>query len=454
MGGSSGNRPKRIGAAGGMADDGRQGSDLGAPTPWDPCASLPPVTITDVRAICTAPDGIRLVIVRIETSDAGLWGVGCATFTQRPLAVVAAIEHYLRPFLVGRDPDDIEDIWQASFVSSYWRGGPVLNNAMSGVDEALWDIKGKRAGMPVYQLLGGRVRRAADVYVHANGRDVDELEDRVREFREQGFRHVRCQMEVPGYATYGRGSADAMGGGKPDASLGRLDRRQDPWEPGPYCRLVPRMFETLRERLGDDVELLHDVHERVPPIMAIQLAKDLEPYRLFFLEDVFAPEDQEYYRLLRPETSTPLAMGELYVSQSEYVPVVKDRLIDFIRVHISDIGGITPARKLAAFSELLGVRTAWHGPGDVSPVGHAANLHLDIASSNFGIQEAYLFPERTREVFPGCPEIRDGAMWTNDLPGLGIDIDEALAAKYPFPEHVYNGAWPEIRRADGTVIKP
>ena len=238
------------------------------------------------------------------------------------------------------------------------------------------------------------------------------------------------------------------------STVGRLDVRQDPWEPGPYCRLVPRMFETLRGRLGDDVELLHDVHERVPPIMAIQLAKDLEPFRLFFLEDVFAPEDQEYFRLLRPQTSTPLAMGELYVSQSEYVPMIKDRLIDFIRVHISDIGGITPARKLAAFSELLGVRTAWHGPGDVSPVGHAANLHLDIASSNFGIQEAYLFPERTREVFPGCPEIRDGAMWTNDRPGLGIDIDERAAARYPFPEHAYNGAWPEIRRADGTVIRP
>lgn len=435
-----------------MSEIGEPGPASWPTRPWEPCGSLPPVTITDVRAICTAPDGIRLVVVKIETSDAGLWGVGCATFTQRPLAVVTAVEQYLRPFLVGRNPDDIEDIWQASFVSSYWRGGPVLNNAMSGVDEALWDIKGKRAGMPVYELLGGRVRRAADVYVHANGRDVDELEDRVREFGEQGFRHVRCQVEVPGYAAYGRGSAGPDRAGP--STVERLDTRQEPWEPGPYCRLVPRMFETLRERLGDDVELLHDVHERVPPIMAIQLAKDLEPYRLFFLEDVFAPEDQEYYRLLRPQTSTPLAMGELYVSQSEYLPMIKDRLIDFIRVHISDIGGITPARKLAAFAELLGVRTAWHGPGDVSPVGHAANLHLDVASSNFGIQEAYLFPERTREVFPGCPEIRDGAMWTNDRPGLGIDIDEQLAARYPFPEHAYNGAWPEIRRADGTVIRP
>ncbi len=420
--------------------------------PWEPSASLPPVTITDVKAICTAPDGIRLVVVKVETSDAGLWGVGCATFTQRPLAVVTAIEQYLKPFLVGRDPDDIEDIWQASFVSSYWRGGPVLNNAMSGVDEALWDIKGKRAGMPVYQLLGGRVRRAADVYVHAHGRDVDELEDRIREFTELGFRHVRCQVDVPGLATYGRGSTGPEGAGH--STPGRLEPRQDSWEPAPYCRLVPRMFEAIRARLGDEIELLHDVHERIPPILAIQLAKDLEPYHLFFLEDVFAPEDQDYFRLLRPQTSTPLAMGELHVSQAEYVPLVRDRLIDFVRVHLSDIGGITPARKLAAFAELFGVRTAWHGPGDVSPVGHAANLHLDIASSNFGIQEAYLFPERTREVFPGCPEIRDGAMWTNDRPGLGIDIDEAQAARYPFPDHAYNGAWPEIRRADGAVIRP
>lgn len=435
-----------------MSDLDKAGSGPEVARPWEPSASLPPVTITDVKAICTAPDGIRLVVVKVETSDAGLWGVGCATFTQRPLAVVTAIEQYLKPFLVGRDPDDIEDIWQASFVSSYWRGGPVLNNAMSGVDEALWDIKGKRAGMPVYQLLGGRVRRAADVYVHAHGRDVDELEDRIRESMELGFRHVRCQVDVPGLATYGRGSAGPAGAGH--STVGRLEPRQDSWEPAPYCRLVPRMFESIRARLGDEIELLHDVHERIPPILAIQLAKDLEPYHLFFLEDVFAPEDQDYFRLLRPQTSTPLAMGELHVSQAEYLPLVRDRLIDFVRVHLSDIGGITPARKLAAFAELFGVRTAWHGPGDVSPVGHAANLHLDVASSNFGIQEAYLFPDRTREVFPGCPEIRDGAMWTNDRPGLGIDIDEEQAARYPFPDHAYNGAWPEIRRADGAVIRP
>ena len=421
---------------------------------WEPSGHRDPIRITNVKAICTAPDGIRLVIVKVETSDAGLYGLGCATFTQRPLAVVTAIEEYLKPFLIGRDPDDIEDIWQAGFVSSYWRSGPVLNNALSGVDEALWDIKGKRAGMPLYQLFGGKSRRAADVYVHANGKDLAELDDSIRGLQARGFRHIRCQMSVPGYATYGTGDKQETAKGSQPTPSYRLSTSQDAWEPRPYCQLVLKMFEHVRATFGDEVELLHDIHERVPPIMAIQLAKDVEKFNLFFLEDVFAPEDQEYLRMLRAQTSTPIAMGELYVNPHEYVPVIRDRLIDFIRVHISDIGGLTPARKLAALSEFFGVRTAWHGPGDTSPVGHAANLQLDLSTANFGIQEAHLFGERTKEVFPGCPEIRDGAMWSNDKPGLGIDIDEKLAARFPFPEHPINGAWPEIRRRDGTVIKP
>lgn len=400
---------------------------------------MPRLVITDVRAICTAPDGIRLVVVKVETSEPGLYGLGCATFTQRPLAVVAAIEQYLKPFVVGRDPNDIEDIWQGAYVSSYWRSGPVLNNALSGIDMALWDIKGKLANMPLYQLFGGRCRKAAALYAHASGRDFQEVEEEARRYLEQGYRYIRCQVAVPGQATYGvRGDA----GGR------------EVWEPSAYCRLVPRLFEYLRSRLGEEVELLHDVHERVPPIQAIQLAKDLEPYRLFFLEDPFAPEDIEYFRLLRQQAATPIAMGELFVNQAEYVPLIRDRLIDFIRVHISAIGGLSMARKLAALCEFFGVRTAWHGPGDVSPVGHAANLHLDLACYNFGIQEQHLFGERTREVFPGCPEIRGGMLWPNDKPGLGVDIDEKLAAKYPFPEHPLSGGWAPVRRLDGTVVRP
>jgi mannonate dehydratase len=217
---------------------------------------------------------------------------------------------------------------------------------------------------------------------------------------------------------------------------------------------VPRLFEHLRTTLGEEVHLLHDVHERVPPIMAMQLARDLEQYKLFFLEDPFAPEDIGYFSLLRQQSAIPIAMGELFVNQAEYVPLIKDRLIDFIRVHISDIGGLSMARKLAAFCEFFGVRTAWHGPGDVSPVGHAANLQLDLVCHNFGIQELMFFSDRLREVFPGTPEIKDGMLWSNEQPGLGIDIDEQLAAKYPFPEHPLNGAWPPIRRLDGTVIRP
>ena len=409
-------------------------------------AGEPALKIAGVRTICTAPEGIRLVVVKVETSEPGLYGLGCATFTQRPLAVVTAVEEYLRPFLLGRDPDDIEDIYQSAYVSSYWRGGPVLNNALAGVDMALWDIKGKRAGMPVYQLFGGRCREAAALYAHASGHDFREVEDGVRRYMEEGYRYVRCQIAVPGYSTYG----SRITATEPQPlGLGR-----EPWEPTPYCRLVPRLFEHLRSSLGDEVELLHDVHERVPPIQAIGLARELERYNLFFLEDPFAPEDVGYFRTLRQQTATPIAMGELFVNQAEYVPLIRDRLIDFIRVHISDIGGLSIARKLAAYCEFFGVRTAWHGPGDVSPVGHAANLQLDLACHNFGVQEQHVFDERAREVFPGCPEIRDGYMWPNESPGLGIDIDEKLAAKYPFPEHPLNGAWSPVRRLDGTVIRP
>jgi mannonate dehydratase len=419
------------------------------PEPWKKYSQdgKDPVRIRDVKVILTAPDGIRLVIVKVETTEPGLYGIGCATFTQRPMAVVEAIEHYVKPMALGRDVHDIEDIWQSGYLSSYWRSGPVLNNALSGLDMALWDIKGKLAGLPVYQLLGGKCRVAANVYVHASGMDFAAVEDSAKAFLEQGFRYIRCQVAVPNSATYGVSSKDMK-------SAYHLDPVQDAWDPDAYARIVPQLFDYIRGKLGDEVELLHDIHERVPPITAIQIAKNVEQFRLFFLEDPFAPEDNGYFPLLRQHSAVPIAMGELYVNQAEYVDLVKDRLIDFMRVHISDIGGLTPARKLAAFCEYFGVRTAWHGPGDASPVAHAANLQLDLACPNFGIQEAYMPPERTRAVFPGTPEIHDGMMWSNEQPGLGIDIDEKEAAKYPFPDHVINGAWPPIRLKDGTVQRP
>ncbi len=407
----------------------------------------PPLKITDVQTILTAPAGIRLVVVKITTSEPGLYGLGCATFTQRARPVQTAVDQYLRPFLIGKDPTRIEDVYQSSFVSSYWRNGPVLNNALSGVDMALWDILGKRAKLPLYELFGGKCREAVDTYRHASGETFEQVTQRVQEFVEEGYRHVRIQARVPGLATYGARSRSSQ--------QVQENRRVDVWEPKPYVRMVPRLFEHVRDKLGDDVELLHDVHERVPPILAIQLCKDLEPYRPFFLEDPFSPEDVGYFTHLRQQTSTPIAMGELFNNPNEWVNLISNRLIDFIRVHLSQVGGLSVARKMAALCEFFAVRTAWHGPGDVSPVGHAANVHLDLATSNFGIQEARAFTQAERDVFPGCPELRDGYYWVSERHGLGIELDEKLAARFPIKDDPpFDLKWGQLRHRDGTSTKP
>lgn len=427
--------------------------------------------IKNIKVIFTEPDNIRLVIVKIETSEPGLYGIGCATFTQRPTPVKAAIEDYLAPFLEGKSVKDIEDIWASSYVSSYWRNGPVLNNALSGIDQALWDIKGKMANMPVYDLLGGRSREAAPVYVHASGNTNEEVGDKMEDFMKKGFHHIRVQVATPGYATYG--NKDAKTGvnttNNKDVSKGPIsitswarEYEDDKlyahpggiFEPVPYMTSALSLFEYIRDRFGYGVEILHDVHERISPIQGVWFAKQVEKFRLFFLEDLFSPEDQHYFEMVRQQCATPIAMGELYSTQSDAIPMLKNKLIDFIRIHISDIGGITPARKVAAFGELMGIKTAWHGPGDTSPVGHAANLALNLNCQNFGIQEAALFGENTKKVFPGCPKLKDGMMWSNGKSGLGIDINEDLAAKFPFKEREFGGAWDTVRRADGSVVKP
>ena len=417
-------------------------------------AGVAPIKIRDVKTILTAPNRIRLVVVKIETTEPGLVGWGCATFTQRALVVQTALDQYLKPFLTGRNVDEIEDIWQSSYVSSYWRNGPVLFNAMSGVDMALWDIKAKRAGMPLYQLLGGKVRHGADCYFHASGSSFAEVEDSARRAMEQGFRHVRVQVATPGYAGYGaRGTTPAAGA--QNEAVGPTNPRAI-WEPAPYVRMLPKLFEHLRTKLGDEVELLHDVHERVTLNQAINLCKSLEPYRLFFLEDPLPPEENDHFRVLRQQTCIPIAMGELFNTQHEYVPLIKERLIDFIRIHLSQIGGLSPARKVAALSEYFGVRTAWHGPGDASPLAHAAQLALELTNYNFGVHEGGGFAAETQEVFVGCPEVKNGYMLAREKPGLGIDVDEKAAAKFPFPAGPpnFDYSWGTTRRLDGTVIRP
>ncbi|MCA9192374.1 MAG: bifunctional D-altronate/D-mannonate dehydratase [Planctomycetales bacterium] len=405
--------------------------------------------ITNIKTVLTQPSSSRLIVVKVETNEPELYGLGCATFTQRARTVETAVNEYLKPFLIGKDPTRIEDTWQSSFVSSYWRNGPVLNNALSGVDMALWDILGKRAGLPLYELLGGKCRDAVDTYRHASGSSFAEVTESVNKFMSEGYRHVRVQAAVPGLVTYGARASGDVRSDLPE------NNRPDIWEPRPYVQMIPQLFEHLRQELGDQVELLHDVHERIPPILAMQLVKDLEPFHPFFVEDPFSPEDVGYFRHLRAQTTTPIAMGELFNNPNEFIDLIKDRLIDFIRVHLSQIGGLTPASKLASFCEYFAVRTAWHGPGDVSPVGHAANIHLDITTPNFGIQEAREFSTAEQDVFPGCPELKNGYYWLSDRPGLGIELDEQLAKRFPITdEPPFSLQWGNLRRADGSSTKP
>ena len=405
--------------------------------------------IRDVSVIATAPAGLRLTVVKISTDQDGLYGYGCGTFTQRAELVNAAVEKYLKPFLIGKPADRIEDTWQALYNSSYWRNGPVLNNAISGVDQALWDIKARQAGMPVYQVLGGKCREAVDCYTHASGEEISETVDNARKFMARGFRHVRVQVGVPGMEGYSapRGSTRI-----PSLHSGPV------FEPRPAARRALELFTACRKELGWEVELLHDMHERYTPNLAVQLVKDAEPFKMFFMEDPVSPEQIEYFRQIRQQCSTPIAMGELFNSPHEWTPLIRDRLIDYIRIHVSQAGGITPCRKIAAFGEMFGVRTAWHGPGDVSPIGHMANVTLDIVCPNFGVQEYSGFNEALQEVFHGCPVLKNGYVYVNEAPGWGIEVDEKLAAKYPYgsreeeEKRRLNGGWGEIRKRDGTVI--
>ncbi len=411
---------------------------------------LPSPKIRDLQVIATAPAGARLTVVKVVTDQDGLYGYGCATFTQRADLVNEAVTKYLKPFLAGKPADRIEDTWQACYDSSYWRNGPVLNNAISGVDQALWDIKGRMAGMPVYELLGGKCREAAACYSHASGAEISETIDSARKLMDQGFHHVRVQVGVPGMEAYGSARTSAR-----IAAL-----HDDPvFEPAAYMRRAIRLLEESRKQLGDEVELLHDMHERVSPNQAVNMAKAVEPLRMFYMEDPLSPEDIDYFRQIRSQCATPLAMGELFNNPHEWTPLISGRLIDYIRIHVSEAGGLTPCRKIAAFAEMFGVKTAWHGPGDVSPVGHAANATLDVVCYNFGVQEYSGFNDRTREVFQGCPELKNGYLYPNDAPGWGIEIDERAAAKYPFgygergAHQLYNGGWGVVRKPDGTVIK-
>lgn len=401
------------------------------------------IKIHDIKVFVTAPANINLVVVKVETTEPELCGYGCATFTWRHKAVVTAVEEYLRPLLKGMPVDDIEGIWQLMMGSSYWRNGPVLNNAIAGVDEALWDIKGKRAGMPLYSLFGGKCREGIAVYRHADGKSIEEVEECIQGYLDQGYRYIRCHM-----GTYG-GNFDGkiQQFVKPDNALEGAY-----FHPRMYMDSVYRLFDRVRRDIGWGVELMHDVHERLTLAETMEFAREMEQYKLFFLEDSLPPEQVEAFKTLRYHTAIPLAMGELFTNPNEWKTIVQNQWIDYIRVHLSDIGGLTPARKLAHFCEAYGVRTAWHGPQDLSPVGMAAQMHLDLHSHNFGIQEFSGFSQAEQEVFPGCPCVRDGYVYLNDRPGIGVGFDEKAAKKYP--ETAMDYSWLYARLPDGTPVRP
>ncbi len=400
------------------------------------------VKIKNVKAIATAPEGINLIVVKVETTEPGLYGLGCATFTQRAVAVVAAINGYMNEFCVGKDVDNIEDMWNSFYVSSYWRNGPVLNNCISGLDEALWDIKGKRANMPVYQLLGGKSRFAVDCYEHANGTSPEAVAEDVKKYMEMGFRHVRIQQ-----GGYGLTAVQQT----PDYKAAGYGYEGDQYmNEAAYLNSVPKMFATVRKACGENVELLHDVHERVQPMDVINMCKKLEEYRPYFIEDPFSPENQEWFKQLRMNTSVPIAMGELFNNINEFKLPMVNHWFDYIRVHVSQIGGITAAMKIARLGEYFGIKTAFHGPGDVSPVGHSAHAHVDLAVWNFGIQEAVHFSDKLQTIFTGVPTMKKGFMYVNEVPGIGVDVNEKEAAKYPIGT---KSRW-QVRKNDGTIIRP
>ena len=411
--------------------------------------------ITDIKVILTAPEGINLIVVKVETNQDGLYGLGCATFAYRHLAVKCLIEEYLKPLLIGKNVENIEELWHLMHQNAYWRNGPIENNAISGVDMALWDIKGKMANMPLYQLFGGKCREGVPIYRHADGTDVTEICENIQKYKEQGITHIRCQCGGYGGGGFGKAPENA-----PEGALDGIYLNSKK-----YMRDTVKLFDDIRSKIGFDVELCHDVHERITPIEAIQFAKELEPFKLFFLEDAIPLEQGEWMRQLRAQTSIPLAQGELFNNPYEWRFLIAERLIDYIRVHISQIGGITAARKLQIFAEQFGVKTAWHGPGDMSPLAHAANIHLDLASYNFGLQEwsgteppNFVIQklkgprEALLEVFPGLPEYRKGYVYANDRPGLGVDINEEEAQKYPCENSVT--LWTQTRLIDGNLQTP
>lgn len=397
--------------------------------------------IVAARLIVCSPDR-NFVTLRIDT-DEGIYGLGDATLNGRELAVVAYLEEHIIPCLIGRDPFATEDIWQYLYRGAYWRRGPVTMTAIAAVDVALWDIKGKALKTPLYNLLGGKSRQGALVYAHANGSDIPSAIDSVKKHIAEGYQAIRVQCGVPGVlSSYGVPKGD-----KPYEPAERGLPSESVWSTEKYLNFVPKLFEALRIEIGEDIHLLHDVHHRLTPIEAARLGRSLEPYHLFWLEDPTPAENQEAFRLIRQHTVIPIATGEVFNSFWDAHDLVRNQWIDYLRMTIVHGGGITALKKAADFAAVYQVRTGFHGATDLSPVTMAAALHLGMAIHNFGIQEHMPHSPLTDDVFPHAYRFEEGYMHPGDAPGLGVDLDESLAAQYPY-QRAY---LPVARTLDGTL---
>lgn len=398
--------------------------------------------IEKAEVFVTCP-GRNFVTVKITTNE-GVTGIGDATLNGRELAVVAYLEEYLCPQLIGKDPGCIEDIWQCFYKGAYWRRGPITMTAIGAIDMALWDIKGKVANLPVYELLGGASRTGVMVYCHATGHNIDELLDDYAKHKEQGFKAIRVQAQIPGAGSYGvtkkAGEAyePAIRGHYPDEQV---------WSTEKYLDFAPKIFDAVRNKFGFNEHILHDMHHRLTPIEAARLGKSVEDYRLFWLEDPTPAENQEAFRLIRQHTVTPIATGEVLNSIWDCKTLIEEQLIDYIRTTIAHAGGITHMRRIADFASMYQVRTGSHGPSDLSPICMAAALHFDLWVPNFGVQEYMGYSEQMMEVFSPNWTYNDGLMHPSNKPGLGIEFDEKLAAKYPYQAALL----PIARLEDGTM---
>jgi mannonate dehydratase len=409
---------------------------------------MPMPRIKDIQVIETQPSGQMLTIVKIITDQAGLYGYGCATMAKRALLIKPAVEAYLKPLLLDRTVDRIEDAWQSGNNAAFWKNDSVLNQALSGIDLALWDIKGKMAGWPVYQLLGGKVREAAVVYggfgggeeggPQGGGRGADPMAgvEAVRKQMASGVRYFRTSIGNP--------RMEGLAGPATDRDAA--------------YRSAIKTLEFFRKELGDEVGLGIDIHERFDAQQAVRFCKAVEHLNLFMVEDPLSPEDQAWFKLIREQCTTPIAMGELIKNPHEWQPLIENRWIDYIRCHLTNVGGLTPCRKIALMAEQYGVKTAWHNPTMTSPIGHMAGLTLDVTSVSFGLHEYQADSANIKEVFKGAREVHDGYAWVSEKPGWGIEVDEKLAAKFPYKSEpgnpkFLNGGQSNTRLRDGSVIK-